>query len=221
VPEALNSIVLRGLARDPGDRFATARDMADAVRAAVRPASTSDVSDWVEALAGEVLAARGSTVVAIDREEGRAPELAPPAERAAAAHRLDVVLHADVSRPAPARLLRHWPVAAAVAALAVAAFAARAPATVAPPVAHSPAQAAPTVALPSATPTEPLGTEPVDTEPSAAAPSPPASASSAPRKRGVPAPTRPRTTPPGRGGSCDPPYTTDADGTRIYKMQCL
>ena len=70
VPEGLNDVVLRGLARDPTGRFPTARDMARALREVVRPASTSEVTDWVEATAGGTLAERAATLAAIDRDHG-------------------------------------------------------------------------------------------------------------------------------------------------------
>jgi serine/threonine-protein kinase len=214
VPEALNGIVLRGLARDPGDRFATARDMAEAIRAAVRPASTSGVSDWVETTAGDVLAARASVLVAIDREEGGDRKRVPPAQSATETDRLNVVLHTDLSGAAPDRLRRLWPIAAAMAALAAVAFAARAHDPATPQAGPSPAQSASLATEPPGTPAEAS-----TTEQSSPPPTPQAPSSAASRKRAAPAPAIP-TTRPGKG-ACDPPYTTDPHGTRIYKMQCL
>jgi eukaryotic-like serine/threonine-protein kinase len=48
VPPPLRPIVKRALAREPGDRFATAREMALALADAVPPASSMDLGDWVE-----------------------------------------------------------------------------------------------------------------------------------------------------------------------------
>ena len=73
VPEPLNAIVLRGLARDPADRFETARDLARVLREAVRPASASEVSDWVEAIAADTLSRAASAVAAIERSPGPPP----------------------------------------------------------------------------------------------------------------------------------------------------
>ena len=51
LPVGLDAVVLQGLARAPGDRFATAADFADAIEDAVRPAKPRQVSAWVKDLA--------------------------------------------------------------------------------------------------------------------------------------------------------------------------
>jgi serine/threonine protein kinase len=58
VTEELDALVLRGLAKAPGDRFASAREMALALESCVPPAPPSKVAEWVEGLAGEMLASR-------------------------------------------------------------------------------------------------------------------------------------------------------------------
>lgn len=58
----LDDIVMRGLATDPEDRFATARDMAHALEAVCPPASPREVGELVEEIAGESLRARRSTI---------------------------------------------------------------------------------------------------------------------------------------------------------------
>jgi serine/threonine-protein kinase len=62
VPEALDRIVLRGLSRDRDARFPTAREMALALEREVGVAPQSEVSDWVHAIAGELLAARADAL---------------------------------------------------------------------------------------------------------------------------------------------------------------
>jgi serine/threonine-protein kinase len=62
VPEALDRIVLRGLSRDRDVRFPTAREMALALEREVGVAPQSEVSDWVHAIAGELLAARADAL---------------------------------------------------------------------------------------------------------------------------------------------------------------
>jgi serine/threonine-protein kinase len=47
IPEDFEAIILRGLAREPDDRFATARDMAAALERCVTPVSVADVSEFV------------------------------------------------------------------------------------------------------------------------------------------------------------------------------
>jgi serine/threonine-protein kinase len=55
---ALDAVVLRGLARDPAARFATAEEMARALEAAVPPASMLQLSTWIRGLVGPSLAER-------------------------------------------------------------------------------------------------------------------------------------------------------------------
>jgi formylglycine-generating enzyme required for sulfatase activity/serine/threonine protein kinase len=62
VPAALDEIVLRGLARDPRDRFSTAREMAIAIEGCGKLATMSAVGEWVEKLAHDALTARARTV---------------------------------------------------------------------------------------------------------------------------------------------------------------
>jgi eukaryotic-like serine/threonine-protein kinase len=62
VPAALDAIVMRALQRKASDRFATAREMARALEAAVPLVAPSDVGEWVEKTVGVHLAARRSAV---------------------------------------------------------------------------------------------------------------------------------------------------------------
>ena len=63
----LDAIVLRGLAVDPDQRFASARDLALELERRVGLASPSEVSAWVERLASDVLHARANLVSAMER----------------------------------------------------------------------------------------------------------------------------------------------------------
>lgn len=86
LPAALDGVVLRGLARDPKMRFATAREMAIALEQVLPPAPQREVGEWVVDAAGEALQARLEFVAEIEREEvGRASLSAIPgfAERMA------------------------------------------------------------------------------------------------------------------------------------------
>ncbi|HVY49713.1 MAG TPA: serine/threonine-protein kinase, partial [Minicystis sp.] len=58
VPRAVDEVVLRALSRQPARRFATARDMAQALEASVPAASARRVAEWVETLAGDRLTQR-------------------------------------------------------------------------------------------------------------------------------------------------------------------
>jgi serine/threonine-protein kinase len=58
VPPALDAVVMKGLAREPSARWATARDMAVAIESAVPIASAMKVAEWVHAIIGPTIAAR-------------------------------------------------------------------------------------------------------------------------------------------------------------------
>jgi eukaryotic-like serine/threonine-protein kinase len=63
----IDAIVLRGLARDREQRYATAREMALAIEAAIPLAPPSHVGRWVEALVGDSLAERTEQIAGIER----------------------------------------------------------------------------------------------------------------------------------------------------------
>jgi serine/threonine-protein kinase len=73
VPESLDAVTMRGLARDPADRFATAREMARALEDAIPLATASRVGDWVDVAAKETLATRSALVASIESSAGRRP----------------------------------------------------------------------------------------------------------------------------------------------------
>ncbi len=66
VPAAFDAITSKSLAKKPEDRFATARDMADAVVAACPPATSTEVGAWVSEQAAKVLEDRRSLVREIE-----------------------------------------------------------------------------------------------------------------------------------------------------------
>jgi eukaryotic-like serine/threonine-protein kinase len=75
----LEAITMRGLARDPGARYLTARDMARALERASPQAPASEVGEWVERFARATLSKRAALVAGIERvslsgiEVGTAP----------------------------------------------------------------------------------------------------------------------------------------------------
>lgn len=69
-PVALDAVVMRGLARDPARRYATALEMAQDIERTARLASPTDVANWVATLARTPLADRSAML--------RAVETAPP-----------------------------------------------------------------------------------------------------------------------------------------------
>jgi serine/threonine-protein kinase len=62
VPGEVDRVVMQGLAWDPASRFATAWDMASALESVAPPASVREISEWVEAVAGETLRTRAKRV---------------------------------------------------------------------------------------------------------------------------------------------------------------
>jgi serine/threonine-protein kinase len=66
VPDDLDAIVRRALSREPADRFASAREMAAALSAAVQPATRTEVSEWVESTAGVMLAERAAWLAELE-----------------------------------------------------------------------------------------------------------------------------------------------------------
>jgi serine/threonine-protein kinase len=238
VPEQLNAIVLRGLARDPADRFPTAREMVHALRHAVRPASASEVGDWVESIAGDTLARRAATLRTIDRFHGSSPLDPVSDDRSAVVIPTAVPGLATTAVRGRTDVGRPWGVRrAGILGVFIAAlcgfglFVARS--TGAPPVesehatAHNSADTAPQHMAPTAS--EGAVVPPATGESAALGASIPASGSHV-ASRGVsePAPPPPRRTirpsPAQRSPDrleCDPPFSTDADGTRHYKLKCL
>ena len=65
-PDALDAIIMRGLARNPAERFANAHDMALALEEEIGLATPTQIAAWVQALVRDKLALRAATVSAIE-----------------------------------------------------------------------------------------------------------------------------------------------------------
>ncbi len=63
----VDAIVVKALDHDPEVRYATAREMADALAVALPPASPRTVADWLDGVAGPVLRARQERLETMDR----------------------------------------------------------------------------------------------------------------------------------------------------------
>jgi len=74
IPAAFDKVVMRGIDRDPAKRYSTAREMALDLERCAGVASTSEVGEWVESLAGTELSKRAAFMAAI---EGSSPTPRP------------------------------------------------------------------------------------------------------------------------------------------------
>jgi serine/threonine-protein kinase len=69
IPPELDAVVMRGLKRDPAERFETARDMARALEACAPPTTATRIGEWVETTAGTALAVRARIVSEVEQIE--------------------------------------------------------------------------------------------------------------------------------------------------------
>ncbi|WP_394845647.1 serine/threonine protein kinase [Pendulispora brunnea] len=234
----LEAIVLRGLSRNPEERFPSCGEMASALRAVLPPAEQHVVAEYVREHAGHLLRDRAALIAQI---EGAGPDgslraVASPVVNEAAG---TLTVHAPRAQtplfeptPVARKPKRGRTVAIASAAVlgmaGLSTFALRArtvspePSPPAPSVASAAASAPVLVASSAhAAPPEPA---PPPLAPDAEAPKakavrPPPSASAPPRVRpsaSASAPPRPD-----KSENCDPMFIVGADGIRRVKPECL
>jgi hypothetical protein len=249
VPEVLNAITLRGLARDPHDRYATAREMAREIEEKVGVAGTAAVGEWVDGLMGSELTKRAELLHVVTRRAGESGALPRvPAEGRVSGVRTSTSLPGHVdggtdaalflhSEPGPGRSAwRRWIPYGVILFVTLGAGVLLAVREL-----HPRAQAAPTASVgqaKSAAPTtralapgggvqaEAVRTpEPpvmaVESLPAVhKAPDSTSAASAAPAARPSPRLRRPAPPPPDTR-PCNPPYVDGPDGTRRYKVECL
>ena len=247
VPPALEAIVLKGLAPDPADRYATALEMAMDLERHAGLTSSSEVGAWVKSLATDALAKRALRVAEIESSSSNH----------LASHAKQIMAELASSSSLPGRSLgpgdeatkslvsgdlpslfgsaaevpgkkRGRGIAVAVVVLLGALVAVGAGVALGRADRGTPAAATqtPTPTLP---PSSALLTPPTAAQISEiAAPDagPPAVVASVTRPTPTashvvgPPPRPPRPRPPKRD-DCDPPYTVDSAGHTIYKRNCL
>jgi serine/threonine protein kinase len=66
LPEAIDAVVLKGLAREQNERYATAHEMALALEDAIPPATPRKIQEWIHTIAFDVLARRAKDVAEIE-----------------------------------------------------------------------------------------------------------------------------------------------------------
>jgi serine/threonine-protein kinase len=99
LPAQLDELVLRGLARNPADRFATAREMGRALEKCMPLAPTSEVGEYVEALAATTLAQRAARMAEIESSSTSRPSRSglPAAPTSSASSVVSVAVPGEVS----------------------------------------------------------------------------------------------------------------------------
>jgi serine/threonine-protein kinase len=96
VPSEVERVVLRALARDPAQRFASADEMAQALEDACRPATTRKVQEWLRSTVAASLEVRAKTVAEIEA-------WVVPEERPATREALESILLSTAPTPAITR----------------------------------------------------------------------------------------------------------------------
>ncbi|NUP13042.1 MAG: protein kinase [Polyangiaceae bacterium] len=113
----VDAILVRGLQRDPAKRFASAREMAQAIERVTSPAAARDVARWVEAKAGETLALRTQRMnefdisVATELPGRPSPEVLRESTEISSVQPREVEPPSVVTKPAPKSADQPEPVA--------------------------------------------------------------------------------------------------------------
>lgn len=228
-----DAVTLRGLARDPHDRYPTARTMALAVEGVTQLASTEIVGRWVEDLAIDVLEKRARRLAeartglpaapSSGKSLGSEASVAPIAD---AATGIEPVVARSAWRRRRRTVIVGFVTLAMVCGFMITLRAWRGGAAPAPAVRSSATRPDPAASLfattpsavaPSAPPTG-LGATEDAASPSSRAPSskPTIATSPMPTSRSTGKAPAPVPAP-----ACSPPYVLDAQGTRRYKLECL
>ena len=241
---ATDAVVLRGLARDPAARFATARDMALAIEQTIGLASPYEVGEWVESVAAEEIGRRARNIAEIESASmnasmggGSAPRIGLSPQPAEPPH--SQVSSISVSRPAistPApmstkgrRATRTFGIVAgllAIAGLVLGGLALQDSLSGAHNAAtNEVARETRAIAIlkPQTSPSKGgSGGSGSGGNTSSSAPSSDASKFTSTRPLAAPPAPVAAPKPPKTNAACDPPYTIDpATGRKKYKMECL
>jgi serine/threonine-protein kinase len=211
VSPELDAVVMKGLATTPADRFATALEMAEALRRAAPPAFATEVGAWVQDVASASLAKRAAILAAIE-SGGEARVDAPAVDDAPtiASQPSSLSVETPKGTPPTAPRSRSMRTAAAVtgaAGIAIATAALlllhRRPAEPPEPSTATALPATPASSAPTAMQEHATGDAGADTTAATAPPQ----ATSAPPQRAITPPPH-RRLPPRRPSSPSPPATT-------------
>ena len=204
LPAGVDDVVMRGLAPEPTRRYPSARAMADALERALAPASHAEVALWLETHAHDALAARARAMEAAERGHGLA--IALPAREPSP------IGYATRHRAKRLAVVGLGLLVVGASVGGVLAFARTRPNVVELAPSPSPsilvdvdaAAAAPLPATAVVAPSDPPAPSLGSASASASAPAPPRAHPRAPR-----------------APECDPPYTTLANGHKVFKRACL
>jgi len=231
LPPELDALVLRGLAKEAEDRFASAEEMAEALEALTQSTTARQVGAWVGHVAGDVIRQRNEQIARIEGSPST-PGLVVAAAAvdpitatstleaslpdAKTEVRVPIAAAAGTEKPrrGPRRSLALVLGAAVVAVIAGVAFVGarvwNPPPGATPSSQATPVDTPPVADVPAASATEEPSTAPIS---SSSGPTPPASAAAPKSGRSKPsATTKP---------NCTPPYYEDPSGIRRVKSQCL
>ncbi len=205
LPKALDALTLRGLDRDPDQRFATALEFAEALEKAVAPASASEVGAYLRELCATEVLAIEEAKRRVEADESAATSEPPP------------------SGPTTSRL---WYVALAAAVVVGGVFIGLRRTSPDVPARGSASAAVP-ASRPSATPPVQSVKPPTSSGAGEHAPAAPTASVPKPQRSVAPRPParspRPKTpaAPTEKAKDCDPPYVVDQDGFHRMKPHCL
>jgi serine/threonine-protein kinase len=233
LPASIDQVVLRALARDPGERFESARAMAEVLEQAIAPCSTLELASWVESLVGEELSARAELLLEVEglcfadftsamphplsSSAAQAPRLRAPGADAPERPSGSVNLSAG-SEDAGRRLLRKGWLVPVLVAIAAAFFVLWGRTRATPPE-TAPAISRQALALTPLSVNASVRTELGAAQPEPPAPTEPVSSvvSAAPRKNArISASARPKA-----ASNCDVPYVIDSNGVKRFKEACF
>ncbi|MEZ4221923.1 MAG: serine/threonine-protein kinase [Polyangiaceae bacterium] len=237
LPAAVDTVILRGLSRNPDDRYTTAREMARELQASMTPASAIVVGEWVEKIAAQVLQERAQRVSDVESQSTSAsiPHAMVTRSDRASVDRVEGSAKTDLSSAVSlsegrTQQTRRLLVATALAVVLLlvggvwllgrssgSELVAAGSADVPPMKSSAPVPSA--IAQPNLVPAVTSAPPPVPPVASSAAADTPAPAPI--RKPAVVAP-RPTPKPVAKpAANCNPPYSLNPDGSKRFKPECF
>lgn len=229
VTPALDRVVLRGLARDPAERYADARAFLSALSEAAPVATAAEVGTWVESLCADEIAARRRAITDAERERDDASSSVATSGEPTGTSSLsaeDTVATRPTfvlaGGPAPTSRKRYVALILAAGTGLVVAAGLVLRAGLSDEGSEGPSQASPGAEARAAAEAPPPNDEPsVRAEPATTAAAAPSASAAAARPSHA---TSATAAPPRRGPTgpdCRTPYTYDAQGRKRYRRECL